>query len=160
MVKCHYGSVLFRTPGGNLTAVSDDVEVQLERIGDQLRIARVKAYLTQSDVGQRAGVSRQLVSRIEQGINGEIRAYVAVAAALNHRFIVEEQEAVGDVGIAALDLRSETIPLPGIAALDFRSETIPLDFTSETVPTDQTGPKASSGGRKPKKSGTTKAKRR
>ena len=114
--------------------MSDDVEDQLERIGDQLRIARVKAYLTQSDVGQRAGVSRQLVSRIEQGINGEIRAYVAVAAALNHRFIVEEQEAVGDAGIPA------------------------LDFTSETIPVDQTGPKASTGGRKPKRSGTTKAK--
>lgn len=115
--------------------MSDDVEAQLARIGDQLRIARVKAYLTQSDVGQRAGVSRQLVSRIEQGINGEIRAYVAVAAALNHRFMVEEQEAVGDGGIAA------------------------LDFTSETIPIDQPGNPASSAGRKPKRSGATKAKR-
>ena len=34
------------------------------------------------------------------------------------------------------------------------------NFTSETIPTDQTGPKASPGGRKPKDSGTTKAKRR
>ena len=91
----------------------DDVEAQLERIGDQLRIARVKAYLTQSDVGERAGVSRQLVSRIEQGINGEIRAYAAVAAALNHRVIVEEDEALDDNGIAALDFTSETASIDG-----------------------------------------------
>jgi transcriptional regulator with XRE-family HTH domain len=107
--------------------MSDDVEAQLERIGEQLRIARVKAYLTQSDVGKRAGVSRQLVSRIEQGINGEIRAYVAVAAALNHRFVVEEEAAVADNGIAA------------------------LDFTSEAAPIDKTRPRASSGSQKPKR---------
>ena len=105
----------------------DDVEAQLERIGDQLRIARVKAYLTQSDVGERAGVSRQLVSRIEQGINGEIRAYVAVAAALNHRFVVEEHAAVADNGIAA------------------------LDFTSETASPDETRPRTSSSAKKPKR---------
>ena len=111
--------------------MSDDVEAQLERIGDQLRIARVKAYLTQSDVGERAGVSRQLVSRIEQGINGEIRAYVAVAAALNHRFVVEEHAAVADNGIAA------------------------LDFTSETASTDGPTPRASAGRKKPKKKSST-----
>ena len=112
--------------------MSDDVEQQLERIGDQLRIARVKAYLTQGDVGQRAGVSRQLVSRIEQGLNGEIRAYVAVAAALNHRFIVEELAAIDDNGIAA------------------------LDFTSETTPTDAPESRSSAGRKKPKKNRPTK----
>ena len=35
-----------------------------------------------------AGVSRQLVNRIEKGLNGEISAYISVAAALNHRFVV------------------------------------------------------------------------
>ncbi len=108
--------------------MSDDVEEQLARIGDQLRIARVKAYLTQGDVGQRAGVSRQLVSRIEQGFNGEIRAYLAVAAALNHRFIVEEQAAGNEKAIAA------------------------LDFTSEASPTDDAVTRASSGEKKPKRS--------
>lgn len=110
----------------------DDVEAQLEQIGDQLRIARVKAYLTQSDVGERAGVSRQLVSRIEQGINGEIRAYVAVAAALNHRLVVEEHAAVADNGIAA------------------------LDFTSETASADGHKPRASAGRKKPKTKNPTK----
>ncbi len=90
--------------------MSDHVEEQLERIGEQLRIARVKAFLTQSDVGQRAGVSRQLVSRIEQGLNGEIRAYLAVAAALNHRFVVEEQTGINEKGMAALDFTSEPTP--------------------------------------------------
>ncbi len=108
--------------------MSDDVEEQLARIGDQLRIARVKAYLTQGDVGQRAGVSRQLVSRIEQGFNGEIRAYLAVAAALNHRFIVEEQAAANEKAIAA------------------------LDFTSEAAQDDEAGARASAGEKKPKRS--------
>jgi transcriptional regulator with XRE-family HTH domain len=109
--------------------MSDDVEEQLARIGDQLRIARVKAYLTQGDVGQRAGVSRQLVSRIEQGFNGEIRAYLAVAAALNHRFIVEEQAAANEKAIAA------------------------LDFTSEAAQDDEAGARASDAGeKKPKRS--------
>lgn len=85
----------------------DDVQEQLEQIGAQLRIARVKQYWTQSDVGQRAGVSRQLVSRIEQGCNGEISAYVAVAAALNHRFILEEQDPANDDGVAAFDFTTE-----------------------------------------------------
>lgn len=113
----------------------DDVEEQLERIGDQLRIARIRAYLTQSDVGERAGVSRQLVSRIEQGINGEIRAYVAVAAALNHRFVVEEEAPVDDNGIAA------------------------LDFTT-TSPRDAAGPRVSTKGKRQKESRPTKPKRR
>ena len=117
---------------GNLTAMSDDVQEQLEQIGAQLRIARIKQYWTQSDVGERAGVSRQLVSRIEQGCNGEISAYVAVAAALNHRFIVEEHAVINDNGIAA------------------------LDFTSEPTPIAETGPKASAAGKKPKGSRTAK----
>jgi hypothetical protein len=81
-------------------------------------------------------VSRQLVSRIEQGCNGEISAYVAVAAALNHRFIVEELDAIDDNGIAA------------------------LDFNSEPTPIAETGPRASAGGKKPKGSRTAKEKRR
>jgi transcriptional regulator with XRE-family HTH domain len=108
--------------------MSDHVEEQLERIGDQLRIARVKAFLTQSEVGQRAGVSRQLVSRIEQGLNGEIRAYLAVAAALNHRFLVEEQATINEKGVAA------------------------LDFTSEPTPADDTRIRASSARKKSRKS--------
>ena len=72
-------------------------------------------------------MSRQLVSRIEQGINGEIRAYVAVAAALNHRFVVEEHAAVADNGIAA------------------------LDFTLEAASIDNTRPRASSAAKKPKR---------
>lgn len=73
--------------------MADEVPQSLERIGATLREARVQALLTQSDVGQRAGVSRQLVSRIEQGLNGEISAYISVAAALHHRFeLVEESD--------------------------------------------------------------------
>ena len=76
-------------------------------------------------------MSRQLVSRIEQGINGEIRAYVAVASALNHRFVVEEHAAVADNGIAG------------------------LDFTSEAASIGETRPRASAGRKKPKKKSPT-----
>ena len=68
--------------------MGDDVQSDLERIGAALRDARLRALLSQSEVGQRAGVSRQLVSRIEQGLNGEITAYAAVAAALEYRLTV------------------------------------------------------------------------
>ena len=70
---------------GTVTNMADRVEDDLEKIGAALRDARLQALLSQSEVGQRAGVSRQLVSRIEQGLNGEITAYAAVAAALEYR---------------------------------------------------------------------------
>ena len=74
------------------------VDIALQKIGATLRDARLQALLTQTEVGQRAGVSRQLVSRIEQGLNGEISAYASVAAALNHELAVtaEATAAAGD----------------------------------------------------------------
>lgn len=63
----------------------DAVQERLEGLGTALRDARLKLNLTQGEVGEQAGVSRQLVSRIEQGLNGEISAYVAVAAAVGLR---------------------------------------------------------------------------
>lgn len=90
---------------GTVTRVVDleDVQRSLETIGATLRDAREKAYMTQSEVGQRAGVSRQLVSRIEQGSNGEISAYVAVAAALQFRFTVVRESALHTHELAGLD---------------------------------------------------------
>ncbi len=77
--------------------MADGVQGDLENIGAALREARLAALLTQGEVGQRAGVSRQLVSRIEQGLNGEISAYAAVAAALQHRLaLVAEDAATGN----------------------------------------------------------------
>ena len=75
----------------------------LEVIGAALRDARVNAMRTQSEIGQLAGVSRQLVSRIEQGCNGEISAYIAVAAALQYRLTLIREDAVIDAGPAVLD---------------------------------------------------------
>ena len=75
----------------------DDVQESLEKIGATLRDARLKEFRTQGEVGELAGVSRQLVSRIEQGCNGEISAYVAVAATLGHRFTVVEHAGPNDV---------------------------------------------------------------
>lgn len=75
-----------------LTVVRDQDAVQehLEGLGSALRDARLKLNLTQGEVGEQAGVSRQLVSRIEQGLNGEISAYLAVAAAVRLRIAVVE----------------------------------------------------------------------
>ena len=70
----------------------DVVQENLEKLGIALRDARLKAGLTQGEVGQRARVSRQLVSRIEQGCNGEISAYLSVAAALQLRLGVMDAE--------------------------------------------------------------------
>lgn len=68
----------------------DVVQDRLEKIGAALRDARVRLNLTQGEVGEQAGVSRQLVSRIEQGCNGEISAYVAVAAAVQLQLSLAE----------------------------------------------------------------------
>jgi transcriptional regulator with XRE-family HTH domain len=81
----------------------ESVQENLEKIGATLRDARVAALLTQSEVGQQAGVSRQLISRIEQGINGEIQAYASVAAALQHRLAVVEETSLNDNTPAGLD---------------------------------------------------------
>ena len=83
--------------------MANSVQENLEKIGATLRDARVTALLTQSEVGQQAGVSRQLVSRIEQGINGEIQAYASVAAALQHRLAVVEEAAHSGNERAGLD---------------------------------------------------------
>lgn len=93
--------------------MTGDVEEFLQEIGATLREARVGALLTQSEIGQRAGVSRQLVSRIEQGCNGEISAYVAVATALGHRFTVVRDAALDDGELAGLDFSASSSPLIG-----------------------------------------------
>lgn len=88
---------------GTVTPMADGGQGDLEKIGVALREARLAALLTQSEVGQRAGVSRQLVSRIEQGLNGEISAYAAVAAALQHRLTVTAEDAAPSKEITGLD---------------------------------------------------------
>ena len=75
----------------------------LEAVGAALRDARVNAMRTQSEIGQAAGVSRQLVSRIEQGCNGEISAYIAVAAALQYRLTLVREDALIQAGPPVLD---------------------------------------------------------
>jgi transcriptional regulator with XRE-family HTH domain len=85
---------------------TSDVQAGLEKIGATLRDARLKEFRTQSEVGELAGVSRQLVSRIEQGCNGEISAYVAVAAALRHRLDLVEEAGPNDTGSPGLDFVS------------------------------------------------------
>ncbi len=76
----------------------------LAQIGAQLRHARIAAGLSQLDVANSAGVSRQLVGRIENGSNGEISAYIAVANTLNHRVGVTKEIELNESELAARDL--------------------------------------------------------
>lgn len=57
------------------------------RIGSALRIIRVRKRLRQSDVARRAGVSRQLVGRVESGAGGRypLDTVRAIAGALGAR---------------------------------------------------------------------------
>jgi transcriptional regulator with XRE-family HTH domain len=62
---------------------------QLTQLGAELRNARVEAGLTQDELGARAGVSRQLVSRVESGSpRGEVGRVARVAAALGYRLTI------------------------------------------------------------------------
>lgn len=85
--------------------MADDVHEHLAQLGAQLRHARMQAGLTLEDVGQRAGVSRQLLSKIESGHpHGEIGAVAAVASALNYRLAVAPRKKPNRGEQGALDL--------------------------------------------------------
>lgn len=88
----------------------------LAGLGSALRHARLQAGLTQSEVSRLAGVSRQLVSRIENGHpSGEIAAVVAVASALGQRLTVVDEVPLNESEQAALDLAKELQRPPGPA---------------------------------------------
>jgi transcriptional regulator with XRE-family HTH domain len=90
-----------------------DVREQLIQLGAQLRHARLQAKLSQDELGQRAGVSRQLVSRIESGHpNGEVSAVVAVANALDYRLTAVPRRKPNRGEQAALDLISQLRATP------------------------------------------------
>ena len=85
--------------------MSDGEQSGLEQIGATLREARLRAYLTQAEVGQRAGISPHVVNRLEQGCNTEIGAYISVAAALHHQISVLHPADIPDMELSALDFR-------------------------------------------------------
>ena len=59
------------------------------QLGAALRNARIEAGLTQDELGDRAGVSRQLVSRAESGSpRGEVGRVAQIAAALGYRLVI------------------------------------------------------------------------
>ncbi|MGJ6127413.1 helix-turn-helix transcriptional regulator [Mycolicibacterium sp. Y3] len=83
------------------------IDEVLAGIGAQLRYARINAGLTQQDVANRSGVSRQLVGRIENGLNGEISAFIAVANALDYRLGITEEVPLNDAEQAAVALMNQ-----------------------------------------------------
>lgn len=58
------------------------------RIGNTLRVIRVRKHLRQADVARRAGVSRQLIGRVENGAAGSypLDTIRSIAGALGARF--------------------------------------------------------------------------
>lgn len=65
------------------------VDRQLTQLGAVLRNARIEAGLTQDELGDRAGVSRQLVGRVESGSpRGEVGRVAQIAAALGYRLTI------------------------------------------------------------------------
>jgi transcriptional regulator with XRE-family HTH domain len=89
------------------------IQEQLRQLGAELRHARIKAAINQTELAQRAGVSRQLVSRIENGLNAEMGAYLAVINALHRRVRIVEEAAATPDDLAALDLMDELSQPPG-----------------------------------------------
>lgn len=80
----------------------DAAREQLAQLGAELRRARVQDARSQADVGEQAGLSRQLVHRIEAGISGGIAAYLAVAGALNRRIALIEATSGKDLAAPGL----------------------------------------------------------
>lgn len=76
----------------------------LKGLGSRFRHARLSAGLSQAEVATRAGVSRQLVGRVEAGANGEIRAYMTIAAVLELQIWALPQEPLNASELAAIDL--------------------------------------------------------
>jgi len=60
----------------------DVVSEHLKQLGAELRAARRAAKFTQDALAAQAGISRQLLIRIEAGHNAEIASHIAVANAL------------------------------------------------------------------------------
>ena len=77
----------------------------LAQIGAELRQLRMAAKLTQADVGRRAGMTRQLVSRVESGrVTSEVWAVAAVASAVQHRLAIVPEVALNEHELAAIEL--------------------------------------------------------
>lgn len=79
----------------------------LAQLGAELRFARLQANLTQADVSERAGVSRQLVNRIEDGRNGNVDSFIAVAKALGRRLHVTGESTLNDSEQFAMNFLDE-----------------------------------------------------
>jgi transcriptional regulator with XRE-family HTH domain len=90
-----------------------DVRELLAQLGAELRFARIQANLTQADLSARAGVSRQLVNRIETGRNGEISSFITVANALGRRLQVSGESTLNDSEQAAMNFLAELSEEPG-----------------------------------------------
>lgn len=73
----------------------DVVSEHLKLLGAELKAARRAANITQDALATRAGISRQLLIRIEAGHNAEIASYLAVAAALD--LTLSTSQAPGDI---------------------------------------------------------------
>lgn len=69
------------------------------RIGNTLRVIRIRKHLRQADVARRARVQREVVSRLERGGLGRVKydAFLAVASALGIRADIRLRWQGGDL---------------------------------------------------------------
>lgn len=74
--------------------------ISLQRLGMDLRELRKSAGMTQADLAQRTGVSRDTLSRIENGGTAETAIVQRLAEALGHELTLQRKV------LRAADMRS------------------------------------------------------
>ena len=105
------------------TAPPAAVEAALERLGRNIRTARLRRLLTQAQLAERVGVSRFVVAGVEQGKPSTgIAAYVGALWALG---LLEDLLAVADPSEDAQGMALERARAPKRAR---RAQTLDDDF--------------------------------
>ncbi len=62
--------------------IATSPEALAERLGQRLKQARLNANLTQTDIAERAGLSRKVVMNVEKG-KAQLLSFIAIMMALN-----------------------------------------------------------------------------
>ena len=62
--------------------IATSPEALAERLGQRLKQARLNANLTQTDIAERAGLSRKVVMNAEKG-KAQLLSFIAIMMALN-----------------------------------------------------------------------------
>lgn len=66
-------------------------DIALKTLGHELRTLRKDARLTQADLSARAGISRDTLSRVENGDSADTAIVQRIAAVLGHHLTIERK---------------------------------------------------------------------